>query len=98
VFQMDVAKVDRDVAHVVVVIHVRCKHLFQMVHMFFQMYVACVFLWLHMFHTYVAIVLCGCCIYFAMTFSSVFMCFFKCFGLIFQVFHLSSNTCYKCFI
>jgi hypothetical protein len=60
VFQMDIAKVDRDVAHVAVAIYVCCKYLFQMFHMFFEMYIASVFLWmLHMFHTYVANVLCG---------------------------------------
>ena len=64
---MDVEKVDRDVAYVAMAIHVCCKRLFQMFHLFFQMYVAYVFIWLlHMFHTYVANVLSRCCICFAM--------------------------------
>ena len=42
----------------------------------FPTYVASVFIcMLHVFHTYVACVLSGCCIYFAMIFSSVFRCF-----------------------
>ena len=62
---MDVEKVDRDVAYVAMAIHVCCKRLFQMFHLFFQMYVANVFIWLlHMFHTYVANVLSGCCVCF----------------------------------
>jgi hypothetical protein len=63
VFRMDIAKVDRDVAYVARVVHVCCKHLFPMFHLFFQMYVASVFIWmLHMFHTYIASVLSRCCL------------------------------------
>jgi hypothetical protein len=52
---MDIAKVDRDIACVGMTIHVCCKRLFQMFHLFFQTYVASVLIWvLHMFHTYVA--------------------------------------------
>jgi hypothetical protein len=55
VFRMDVGKVDQDVAHVAMVVHVCCKRLFQMFYLFFWTYVASVFIWmLHMFHTYVA--------------------------------------------
>jgi len=54
VFHMGVTKVDRDVAYVSMVVHVCCKLLFLMFHLFFQTYVASVFSWmLHMFHTYV---------------------------------------------
>jgi hypothetical protein len=61
VFHMDVTKVDRDVAYVVVVAHVCYKHLFLMFHLFFHMYVASVFIRiLHMFRIYVASVLSGC--------------------------------------
>jgi hypothetical protein len=42
VFQMDVAKVDRDVAYVAMVVHVCCKCLFLMFHPCFQAYVASV--------------------------------------------------------
>jgi hypothetical protein len=63
VFYMDVAKVDRDVAYVVMVVHVYYKRLFLVFHLFFQTYVARVFIcMLHMFHTYVANILFGCCI------------------------------------
>jgi hypothetical protein len=61
VFYMNVAKVDRDVAYVSMVVHVCCKLLFPMFHLFFQKYVVSVFIWmLHMFYTYVVIVLSGC--------------------------------------
>ena len=52
-FNTDVAKVDRDVASVAMVVHVCCKLLFSMFHLFFPTYVASVFIWmLHMFtHT-----------------------------------------------
>jgi hypothetical protein len=63
VFHTDVAKVDWDVAYVTMVVHVCCKRLSPIFHLFFQIYVANVFLcMLHMFHTYVTSVLSGCCI------------------------------------
>jgi hypothetical protein len=43
-FHTDVAKVDRDVAYVAIVIQVCCKHLSPMFHLFFQMYVASMFI------------------------------------------------------
>jgi hypothetical protein len=42
VFHTDIAKVDRDVVYVVMVVHVCCKYLFPMVHL--QTYVASVFI------------------------------------------------------
>jgi hypothetical protein len=36
VFHIDVAKIDRDVVHVAIVVHVCCKHLFQMFHLLFS--------------------------------------------------------------
>ena len=55
-FHMDVAKVDWDVAYVAMLIHVCCKRLFPMFHLFVQTYVVRMFIWMvHMFHTYVAI-------------------------------------------
>jgi hypothetical protein len=55
------------------------------VHLFFHMYVARVFIWtLHMFHTYVASVLSGYCVYFTMVFV-----YFRCFLQVFQM-HVSS--------
>ena len=48
-FHTDVAKVDRDVAYFAVVAHVYCKGLFPMFHLYFQIYVASLFIWmLHM--------------------------------------------------
>jgi hypothetical protein len=54
-FYMDVVKVYRDVAYVVMVALVCCKCLFPMFNLFFQTYVVSVFIWMfHMFYTYVA--------------------------------------------
>jgi hypothetical protein len=87
--------VDRNVAYVAIVVYVCCKLLFSMLYPFFQIYVASVFIWmLRMFHTYVASVLSGCCIFFIMGFK----CFYKCFRCMFQVFHVHSDICYKCYI
>jgi hypothetical protein len=43
-FRMDVAKVDRDVAYVAMVVHLYCKRLSPMFHLFFQKYIASVFI------------------------------------------------------
>jgi hypothetical protein len=51
VFHTDVAKVDRDVTYVAMVIHVCCKLLSPMFHLFSQTYVVSVFIWmLYMFY------------------------------------------------
>jgi len=61
----------------------------------FQTYVTSVYIWmLHMFYTYVASVYLDV----AYVFQWLFKCFCKCFKRMFQVFHLSSHVCYKCFI
>jgi hypothetical protein len=76
VFPIDVAKVDWDVAYVAMVVHICCKRLSPMFHLFFQTYVASVFIWrLHMLHTHVASVLSRCYI----CFQWLFKCFSKCF-------------------
>jgi hypothetical protein len=86
VFYMDVAKVDRDDAYVAVVVHLCCKLLFPMFHLFFQTYVASVFIWIycicftHMF----ASILFGCFIYFCNS--------FKCFSIVFAS---VSDACFK---
>jgi hypothetical protein len=54
VFHTDVVKVDRDVAYVAMVVHVCCKILFSMFHLFFQAYITSVFI-------YVAYVSHKCC-------------------------------------
>jgi hypothetical protein len=87
-FHMDIEKVDQNVAYVTMVVHVCCKLLFLMFHLFFQTYVASVFIWmLHISHV--------CCKYFIWMlrmlhngFSCVFGCFCKCFRCMFQMFHL----------
>jgi hypothetical protein len=45
VFYTDIAKVDRDVAHVAMIVHVCCKLLFLIFHLFF-MYITSVFIWM----------------------------------------------------
>ena len=78
-FHSDVVKVDQDIVYVAMVVHVCCKNLSSMFHLFFHMYVASVFIWmLHMFHTYVACVLLICCVC-LQWFSSVSDACFKCF-------------------
>jgi hypothetical protein len=58
-FCMDVAKVDRDVAYVAIVVHVCCKFMFPtMFYLFFQTYVTSVFIW--MFRACVSYMCCNC--------------------------------------
>jgi hypothetical protein len=50
VFHTDIVKVDQDVAHVTMVVHICCKLLFSMFYLFCSIYVLSVFMWmLHMF-------------------------------------------------
>jgi hypothetical protein len=70
VFHIDVAKVDQDVAHVAMAIHVCFKCRFQM---------------FHLFQTYVASVLSGCC-------KSTSGCY-----IYMQVFQMFSYVCCNCF-
>jgi hypothetical protein len=87
IFYADGAKVDQDIAYVTMVVHICYKCLFSILHLFFQMYVTNVFIWmLHMFHTYVTSVLSGCCICLQLFFQVFFMCFCKCFRRMFQMF------------
>jgi hypothetical protein len=44
VLHMDVEKVDRDIAYVAMAIHIYCNRPFQMFYLFFQRYVASVFI------------------------------------------------------
>jgi hypothetical protein len=99
VFCIDVAKVYWDVAHVTMAVHVCCKRLFQMFHLFLDVCCKCVYLDI----AYVSHISCKCFMWmlhmFLMTFSSVLMCFFcKYFRHMFQVFHLFSDACCKCVI
>jgi hypothetical protein len=86
VFYMDVAKVDRDVAHVATVIHVCCKRLFQRFHLFFSN-ICCKCVYLDV--AYVSHISCKC-IFFSML--HIFCNgFFKCFYNV-------SYACFKYFI
>ena len=97
-FHTDVAKVDQDVAYVAIVVHVRCKSMSSMFHLFFHMYVASVFIWmLHMFHTYVACVFSGCCLCLE-SFSSVFGCFRRMLQVCVSNISVISDICYQCFM
>jgi hypothetical protein len=54
-FYVDIAKVDRDLAYVAMVVHICCKLLFSMFQLFLQTYLPSVFVWMfNMFYTYVA--------------------------------------------
>jgi hypothetical protein len=84
VFYAEVVKVDQNVAHAVMIVHLCCKFLFPTFHLFFHTYVASMFIWmLHMFHTYVVNVLSRCCI---------------CFTMVFKCFSNASDAYFKCFI
>ena len=81
VFRIGVVKVDRDVEHVAMAMHVCFKCIFQM---------------FYLYQTYVARFLSGCCksrsrCYVYMHVASLF---FKCFILLLQVFHL--DVAYVC--
>jgi hypothetical protein len=57
VFHMDIVKVDRDVAYVAIAIHVCCKRLFQVFHMFFQTHIAIVY---YLGVAYISHICCKC--------------------------------------
>jgi hypothetical protein len=73
VFHMDVTKVDQDVSYVTMVVHVCCKCMFQMFHLFFKcmlqvyLYGCCLTHMLQIYYLNVAM--------FFNDFSSVFRCF-----------------------
>ena len=70
-FHIDVTKVDRDIANIAMAIHVCCKRIFQMFHLFFQTYVASVFCQdvAYVSHICLPVLLSGCCICFAVAFK-----------------------------
>jgi hypothetical protein len=76
VLHMDIGKVDRDVAHIAIAIHVCCKRLFKVYHLFFRRI------------TYVVSVLFGCCICFHTNVASVCSKCFIHFTCMLQVFYL----------
>jgi hypothetical protein len=99
VFHMDVAKIDRNVVYVAMAIHVCCKRLFQIFHMFFRrMLQVCLFVccicFIHMLRVfypdvaYVLYICCECFIRMLHMFSNGFS----------SVFASISDACFKCFI
>jgi hypothetical protein len=98
VFQMDIAKVDRDVAYVAMIVHICCKGLLPLFRLCFpDACCKCVCRDFAYFSHIRCIFLFGCCVY-LQCFSSVFRCFFfKCFRNLFQVFHLPSDVRCNCF-
>jgi hypothetical protein len=91
VFQMNVTKVDRNVAYVAMVVHVCCKDLFLMFYLCLNILLqVCLFGCCIRFHIYVASVLSRYCIC-LQWFSSVFHIFLQVFQSMFQVFQLSST-------
>jgi hypothetical protein len=85
---MSVAKVDWDVAYVAMVVHICCKLLLPMFHLFFQMHVASVFIWiLHMFSH----ICCKCSIWMLRMFCNGFQVFL-------DVFTNILDACFMCFI
>jgi len=82
VFHMDVAKLDRDVTYVaMVVLYVACVYSKCFIYFFRHMF-ASVFTWmLHMFYLDVAYIL-------QLLFQAFFGCFYKCFRCMLQVFEL----------
>jgi hypothetical protein len=82
-FQIDVAKVDLDIAYVVMVIHVCYKCLLPMFHQCFWTYVTSVFICMLLSH-----ICCMCFIWILHMFANVFKCFhvfFKYFKSMLQV-------------
>jgi hypothetical protein len=85
VLRIDVAKVDWDIACVVMATHVCWKHPFQMFHLFFQTYVS---------HICLQVFLSGCCICVAMTFQ-LFLGVFA--SIFIRMLHMCCNGFSKCF-
>jgi hypothetical protein len=99
VFHMDIVKVDRDIAYVAMVVHICCKLLFLMFHLFFQTYFASVFmLMLYMFHTYVASVIAKSLRMFCNDFKVFFSVLVSVLDVYFKCFICLSDACCKCCI
>ena len=84
---MVVAKVDRDIAYVAMVVHVCCKLLFPMFHLFFQ--------------STLQVCLLVCCICFTHMLQVFYLdvaYVFQWFQVFSGVFASVSDTCFKCFI
>jgi hypothetical protein len=101
VLYIDVAKVDWDVAHVLMAIHMCFKCMLQMLHLF-QTYVASVS-YTCMLQAYVSSVLgvsyicCKCFIWMLQMFAMVFKCFHV-FSQVFQMFVSSVSSIFFCIL
>jgi hypothetical protein len=83
-FHTDVAKVDHDVAYVAIVVHICCKSLSPMFHLFFRcMLQVCLY---------------GCCIYFHTYVASVLSIYYVCLQWFLSVLTNVSDAYFKCFI
>jgi hypothetical protein len=91
VFHMDVAKVDRDVAYVAMVVYVYYKLLFSMFHLFSDVCCKCVLSRCCICFTHMLASVLQDVAYVSAMVLSVFRCFCKCFRFMFQVFHLPSK-------
>ena len=85
-FRIDVAKIDRDVAYVAMVVHVYCKPLFLMFHLFFRHI-------LQVCLSDVAYVSYICCKRFIWMLH-VFAMIFKCFQVFLQLFQTHVSKCF----
>jgi hypothetical protein len=87
IFHLDIARVDHNVTHVAMAIHVCFKCLFQMFHLFF--------------HTFVVTVSSGCCICFTYIMQVFFLdVIYVCSGFFAKVSKCFANVldaCCKCF-
>jgi hypothetical protein len=105
-FHMDVEKVDRNIAYVVMAAYVCCKHLFSMFHLFFGRtlqvclfgYCICFTHMLQVFYLDVAYVMVYKC--FSGVFCKYFRCMFQVFSSVFrrmlQLLHLNVSKVDRC--
>jgi hypothetical protein len=87
VFHTDVAKVDQDLTHVVMAVHVCCQLLFSVFHLFSAVCCKCVYLDVAYVFTYMMQVFYLDVVYV----YNIFKCFSDFFASV-------SDTCFKCFI
>jgi hypothetical protein len=90
VFHIDIAKVDQDVTYVAMAIHVCCKRLFGMFHLFFSD-ICCKYFYLNV--AYVSHIYCKKSLYLDVAY--VLQCLFE---VLSDIFVSVSDACFKCFI
>jgi hypothetical protein len=90
-FYTNVGKVDQKVAYVAMVVHVCCKHISSIFHLFLDVSCKCVYLDVaYVSHTY-----CKCFMWMLRMFAMFFQVFFQVFEMHVQVLHLPSDVCCK---